>query len=81
MINSTNPLFGNLPPLSWQPQPLGSVTPSQTPPLNSSVWFASANTSAQVLSVQMTGTNANTDVDAWAAQLMNHLLQPSDASS
>jgi hypothetical protein len=85
MINPTNPLFGSLPPTSWQPQPLGSVTPQQAPPLNSSAWFASVNASAQVLSIQMPGTNvhalSNTDVDAWAEQLMNHLLHPSNASS
>jgi hypothetical protein len=82
MINPTNPLFGNLPPASWQPQPLSPIAPPQTAPLNSSAWFAGTNASAQVLSVQQqSNAPSNTDVNAWAEQLMNHLLKPFDANS
>jgi len=76
-MSSSNPLLRGLPPPSWSDPTLGRATSAPSAAQSSSDWFVQPTASARVLSVQSTGM-ASTDVDAWAHQLVNHLLEPSD---
>jgi hypothetical protein len=78
-MSATPPLFPGLPPASWQQTAaLGSTQPaaSSAATQNNSDWFAQSSSSARVLSVQAAGVSSNHDVDSWANQLVNHLLEP-----
>jgi len=80
-MSTSNPLSRGLPPPSWQdPSALGRAPAAAASGPGSSDWFGRSTASARVLSVQSTGLSSN-DVDAWAQQLVNHLLAPADAST
>jgi hypothetical protein len=76
-MSTSNPLFSGLPPPTWPgPSTPGRSTPTASPAASGSRdWFAQSTASARVFSVQSPALSS-TDVDAWAHQLVNHLLNP-----
>jgi len=81
-MSTSNPLFRGLPPPSWQDLSALGRAPAAAAASSpgSSDWFGRSTASARVLSVQSAGLSSN-DVDAWAQQLVNHLLAPADGST
>jgi hypothetical protein len=77
-MSTSNPLSSGFPPPTWPgPATPGRSTPTSPAASASRDWFAQSPASARVFSVQSPALSS-TDVDAWAQQLVNHLLNPAD---